>query len=275
MDKLDFYSTKVINMIIDYAPQFTLAVIVLVLGLWIIKWITKGIRISMEKSKTNPTLIPFMTNLISWGFKALLLISVASMVGIATTSFVAVLGAAGLAIGLALQGSLSNFAGGVLILLNKPYAIGDFIEAQGHMGTVREIQIFNTILISIDNKRIIIPNGAVSNGSIVNFSVEGTRRVDMVFGISYSSDIAKAKEVLMNLLLADTRVFENPAPFIAVSELADSSVNLIVRPWCNSSDYWGIYWDMMEKGKMELEAAGITIPFPQRDVHTYHHTAES
>ena len=272
MDQINSYSEKAINLIFEYAPQFLLALILLVFGLWIIKWTTKGMRLSMEKASANPTLIPFVTHLLSWGLKILLIISVASMIGIATTSFVAVIGAAGLAIGLALQGSLSNFAGGVLILVNKPYSIGDFIEAQGHMGTVKEIQIFNTILISIDNKRIIIPNGALSNGSIVNFSIEGTRRVDMVFGISYDSDIAKAKEVLMDLLLADTRVFKDPAPMIAVSELADSSVNLIVRPWCNASDYWGIYWNMMEKGKLELEAAGITIPFPQRDVHLHQHS---
>lgn len=273
MEQVNLYTVKAIDMIINYAPQFILAVIVLLVGLWIIKWITKGVKISMQKSNANPTLIPFISNLISWGLKALLIISVASMVGIATTSFVAVLGAAGLAVGLALQGSLSNFAGGVLILLNKPYGIGDFIEAQGHMGSVQEIQIFNTILLSPDNKRIIIPNGAMSNGSIVNFNIEGKRRIDMVFGISYESDIAKAKEILLNLLKADERVFTDPAPIIAVSELADSSVNIIVRPWSSTADYWGIYWDMMEKGKKELEAAGITIPFPQRDIHMYQHNS--
>jgi len=269
MENLEEYSGKAIEMIIEYIPQFVLALVVLVIGLWIIKWVKKGVRISLQKTKANGTLIPFLTSLVGWGLTTLLLISVASMVGIATTSFVAVLGAAGLAVGLSLQGSLANFAGGVMILMFKPYQIGDFIDAQGHMGTVKEVGIFHTTLLSPDNKRVIIPNGALSNGSVVNYSVEGNRRIDMVFGISYDSDIKKAKEILTKLVETDKRVLENPAPLVAVSELADSSVNLVVRPWCKGSDYWGIYFDMMEKAKFELEANGISIPFPQSDVHLY------
>lgn len=271
MDNLESYSGKAIELLMEYGPKLFLALLVLVIGLRIIKWVKKGVKISLQKTNANVTLIPFLSSLVGWGLKALLLISVASMIGIATTSFVAVLGAAGLAVGLSLQGSLANFAGGIMILMFKPYQIGDFIDAQGHMGTVKEVGIFNTILLSPDNKRVIIPNGALSNGSVVNFSVEGKRRVDMVFGISYDSDIKKAKEVLTRLIENDERILKDPAYVIAVSELADSSVNIVVRPWCNASDYWGIYFDMMEKGKFELEANGITIPFPQRDVHHYEH----
>ena len=189
------------------------------------------------------------------------------MIGIATTSFVAVLGAAGLAIGLALQGSLANFAGGVLILIFKPYGVGDLVEAQGHLGVIKEVQIFNTILLSPNNKRIIIPNGAMSNGSITNFSAEGQLRVDLVIGIAYESDIPMAKNLLLSILTEDSRVLKEPAPLVAVSELADSSVNLVVRPWCNFSDYWTVYFDTTEKAKKILEENGISIPFPQRDIH--------
>ncbi|MFC1845451.1 mechanosensitive ion channel family protein, partial [Thermodesulfobacteriota bacterium] len=213
------------------------------------------------------------TNLLSWGLKLLLFISVASMVGIATTSFIAVLGAAGLAIGLALQGSLGNFAGGVLILIFKPYTVGDLIEAQGHLGVVKEVQIFNTILLTPDNKRVILPNGAVSNGAVVNYSAEGLLRVDLVIGIAYESDIPKAKEVLYKAMADHELVLQNPQSTVAVSELADSSVNLVVRPWCNASNYWQVYFDITESAKVNLEKNGITIPFPQRDIHIFEQKA--
>jgi small conductance mechanosensitive channel len=223
----------------------------------------------MEKTKADKTLIPFITNLISWILKVLLFISVASMIGIATTSFIAVLGAAGLAIGLALQGSLANFAGGVLILIFKPYNVGELVEAQGHLGVVKEVQIFNTILLTPDNKRVIIPNGAVSNGSIVNYSAEGILRVDLVIGIAYESDIPKAKEVLHKAMADNELVLQDPAPNVAVSALADSSVNFVVRPWCKAADYWQVYFEITEAAKVGLEASGISIPFPQRDVHLF------
>jgi len=212
-----------------------------------------------------------LLGLISVILKVMLIISVASMIGIQMTSFIAVLGAAGLAVGLALQGSLANFAGGVLILFFKPYKIGDFIDASGFMGSVKEIQIFNTILKTPDNKTIIIPNGTLSNASITNFSTEETRRVDMTFGIGYSDDIQKAKNILESLLKNDSRVLNDPAYMIVVSELADSSVNLVVRAWCNSADYWNIYFSMQERVKLEFDKQGISIPFPQRDVHVYNH----
>lgn len=269
MQNIDAFTTKAIELVMIYAPKFILAIITLFVGLWLIGLITKVTRKAMEKTKTDKTLIPFITNLLSWGLKLLLFISVASMVGIATTSFIAVLGAAGLAIGLALQGSLGNFAGGVLILIFKPYNVGELIEAQGHLGVVKEVQIFNTILLTPDNKRVIIPNGAVSNGSVVNYSAEGLLRVDLVIGIAYESDIPKAKEVLYKAMADHELVLQDPQSTVAVSELADSSVNLVVRPWCKVSDYWQVYFDITEAAKVNLEASGITIPFPQRDVHLF------
>lgn len=275
MENFEVYVTKFIELVIAYAPKLALAIITLIIGLWLIGIVTKVTRKSMEKTKADKTLIPFITNLLSWGLKVLLFISVASMVGIATTSFIAVLGAAGLAVGLALQGSLANFAGGVLILIFKPYNVGDLVEAQGHLGVVKEVQIFNTILLSPDNKRIIIPNGAVSNGSIVNYSAEGLLRVDLVIGVAYESDIPKAKEVLHKVMADHELVLKDPATTVAVSELADSSVNLVVRPWCKVSDYWKVYFDITETAKAALEANGVTIPFPQRDVHLFEHKGEA
>jgi len=267
MENLKGLPEKAIELLMIYAPRVVLAVLTLIVGLWIIGVVVKVSKKAMDSSKMDKTLVPFLSNLISWSLKILLFISVASMVGVATTSFVAVLGAAGLAIGLALQGSLANFAGGVLILIFKPYKVGDLIEGQGHLGVVKEVQIFNTILLTPNNKRVIVPNGAMSNGSIVNYSAEGTLRVDLVIGIAYESDIPKAKELLLQMVQSDSRVLKEPAPLVAVSELADSSVNLVVRPWCSFKDYWGVYFDSTENAKKVLEANGITIPFPQRDVH--------
>ncbi len=267
METLGNYSDKAIELIMAYAPKLVLAIITLFIGLWIIKVTVNVTRKTLEKSKTDATLIPFITSIISWALKLLLFISVASMIGIATTSFIAVLGAAGLAIGLALQGSLANFAGGFLIIIFRPYNVGDLVEAQGHLGVVKEVQIFNTILLTPDNKRVIIPNGTMSNGSITNYSAEGRLRVDLVIGIAYDADISKAKSLLAGILKEDSRVLETPAPTIAVSELADSSVNLVVRPWCNAGDYWSVYFDTTEKAKKVLEGNGISIPFPQQDIH--------
>ena len=263
------YGQKAIDLVIEYAPDLIVAIIVLVVGLFIIKLIVKATNKAMERSEVDISLRKFLNRLFGMLLRVLLLISVASMVGIATTSFVAILGAAGLAVGLALQGGLANFAGGVIILIFKPFKVGDFIDAQGHMGTVSEITIFTTILKTPDNKTVIIPNGALSNGSMVNFSTEPRRRVDMDFGIGYNDDIKKAKDVLKAMVDSDTRVLKDPAPQIVVGELADSSVNFKVRAWCEASDYWGIYFDMQEKVKQNFDKEGISIPFPQRDVHVY------
>lgn len=267
MENISALSQKALELVVGYAPRLVLALLTLVIGLWIIRGLVKIVRLSMERSKVDKTLIPFMTSLVGWGLKVLLFISIASMVGVATTSFIAVLGAAGLAIGLALQGSLANFAGGVLILIFRPYKVGDLVETQGHLGVVKEVQIFNTILLSPDNKRIVIPNGAISNGSLVNYSAEGNLRVDMVIGIAYEADIPKAKQILLDLVRQNSLVLKDPEPLVAVSELADSSVNLVVRPWCKATDYWTVYFGTMEKAKQALEENGISIPFPQMDVH--------
>lgn len=267
MMQMQELSMKAYELGLEYAPKVALAVITLIIGLWVISMIGKLLHLSMEKSKVDPTLIPFLSSLVSWVLKILLFISVASMIGIATTSFIAVLGAAGLAIGLALQGSLSNFAGGVLIMIFKPYKVGDLIEAQGQLGVVKEVQIFNTILTSPQNKQVIMPNGAVSNGAIVNYSAEGKIRVDLSIGIAYNANIPQAKEVIMTVLKNHPKVMQDPAPFVGVVELADSSVNLAVRPHCHPSDYWDVFFDINEQMKTALDENNITIPFPQRDVH--------
>ena len=256
-----------------YAPKLALALITLLVGLWVIRGIGKVLQVSMEKSKVDPTLIPFLKSLSSWSLKVLLFVSVASMIGIATTSFIAVLGAAGLAIGLALQGSLANFAGGVLIMVFKPYKIGDLIETQGQLGVVKEVQIFNTIIIAPQNKQVIIPNGAVSNGPIVNYTEEGVIRVDLSIGIAYDADIAKAKSVIMAVMEKHEKVLSDPAPFVGVSEMADSSVNLAVRPQCKPEFYWDVFFDINEAMKIALDDNNITIPFPQRDVHVINGSA--
>ena len=267
MDNLNVYSDKAIDFIAVYGPTVLGALLVLIFGLWLISWITKLAKKGFRKGKVDETLIPFLASLVNWTLKALLLISVASMIGIATTSFIAVLGAAGLAIGLALQGTLGNFAGGVMILLFKPYKVGDLIEAQGFLGVVEEIQIFVTKLRSPQNELIIIPNGAISNGSLKNYTETPSRRVDCTIGISYDSDIKKAKEILLKVLESHPKVLKDPAPAVTVANLGDSSVDLAVRPHCLPEDYWEVYFHVYEEGKLALDEAGITIPFPQRDVH--------
>ncbi|BFM18575.1 mechanosensitive ion channel [Maricurvus nonylphenolicus] len=254
---------------IAYAPKFLLALLTLVIGWKLVGVALNLINKALERSNTEPTLQRFLHSLGNALLKALLIITVAGMVGIETTSFIAVLGAAGLAIGLALQGSLSNFAGGVLILLFKPFKAGDFIEAQGQAGVVEEIQIFTTMLKTGDNKTVIIPNGPLANGNIINYSTKSTRRVDFVFGIGYDDDIDKAKATLQSIIDADERILKDPASLIVVSELADSSVNFTVRAWVNSADYWGVYFDTTETVKKRFDSEGISIPYPQQDVHMH------
>ncbi len=263
------YSQKLIDLAIQYGPKLLLTIVVLIVGLWIVKLLVKATNKAMERSGVEASLRKFLSTLFRVLLKVLLLISVATMLGIETTSFVAILGAAGLAVGLALQGGLANFAGGVLILIFKPFKVGDFIDAQGHAGVVSEITVFTTVLKTPDNKTIIIPNGALSNGSMVNYSTEEKRRVDMVFGIGYGDDISKAKQILRRIVDEDERVLKDPAPQIVVAELADSSVNFNFRVWCTGADYWDIFFDMNEKVKLEFDKEGISIPFPQRDVHLY------
>ncbi|MGP4845233.1 mechanosensitive ion channel family protein [Marinobacter sp. 1Y8] len=254
-------------MIIAYAPKVVLAIITLIVGLWLIKRVI-GVMDKKLGAK-DPTLNKFMCGLISAILKIMLLISVASMVGIETTSFIAVIGAAGLAIGLALQGSLGNFAGGVLILIFKPFKVGDTIEAQGFLGSVVEIQILYTIINTFDNRRIVIPNGDLSNSSLTNLSAYENRRCDMTFGIGYGDDIDKAKAICKRLIEEDPRSLKDPEPLIVVGALGDSSVDLIVRAWVKAGDLWPFYWDMHERVKKAFDAEGVSIPFPQRDIHVY------
>jgi small conductance mechanosensitive channel len=255
------------DLAVQFGTKLIVAIIVLIIGLWIIKRILKLFDLAMDKKKVEITLHQFMLSIVSILLKAILVIIFASMVGVETTSLIAVLGAAGLAIGLALQGSLSNFAGGILILFFKPFKAGDVIDAQGYVGVVQEIQIFNTILLTLDNQRVIIPNGLLSNGCVKNLFVEPTRRVDLTFGISYGDDIKKAKAVLQSVVDADERILKTPGVDIFVSAHADSSINLLVRPWTNSENYWPVYFGVMEEVKLAFDRENITIPFPQRDVH--------
>lgn len=252
-----------------YGVTLASALATLIIGFWVIKLIGKGAERSFQKSKMDIGLQKFLKNIIVTALKILVIVSAITMLGIETTSFVAILGGAGLAVGLALQGSLSNFAGGVLILLFKPFRVGDFIEAQGYSGTVVEIELFNTILHTPDKKRVIIPNAAVSNGAITNFSAEEERRVDFVFGIGYNDDIQKAKELLWDIIKKDERVLEMPESMVVVSELADSSVNITARVWCKSANYWGIYFDTTEAVKLCFDANNISIPYPQQDLHVH------
>ncbi len=264
---MDEYVSKAVELIITYGPKFVLAIIVLIVGFIVINKLTKISHNVMTKRKMDASLIGFLTGLISIGLKALLLISVADMIGIETTSFVAVLGAAGLAVGLALQGTLANFAGGVLILIFKPYKVGDLIDIQGHIGHVKTIQIFVTILVTPDNKTAILPNGAISNGNIINYTQEGKIRVDLVMGIDYEANIKTAREALLPVMKNHPKVLKDPAPFVGVSALDDSAVTLAVRPYCKPEDYWDVYFDIYEQGKIALDNAGVKIPFPQMDVH--------
>ncbi len=267
MRTLEYYLNQSMDFLAYYIPKVFLALVTLIIGFWVIKYITRLAEKALDKNNIDVSLRGFLSGLISMLLKVMLVVSVISMVGIETTSFVAVLAAAGFAIGLALQGSLGNFAGGVLLLIFKPFKAGDFIEAQGYSGTVNSIQIFNTVLKTPDNKTIIIPNGAMSSGPVVNYSTEELRRVDFVFGIGYSDDVSLAKQTLNDLIAADERILKEPVHQVVVSELADSSVNFTVRVWVNAADYWGVFFDMQENVKFKFDEKGISIPFPQTDVH--------
>lgn len=263
-------SEKLYDLALSYGPNLVGALITLILGMWIISILTGILRRRFEKRNVDPSLRGFLNSTIGITLKLLLWISVIGMVGVKMTSFIAILGAAGLAVGMALSGTLQNFAGGVMIIIFKPFKVGDFIEAQGHKGVVNEIQIFNTILKTPDNKTIIIPNAGLSNSSMVNYSTEEKRRVDFVFGIGYGDNVDKAKQTLEKLIKADERIINDPAePFIAVSELADSSVNLVVRVWAEAANYWGVYFDLTENVYKTFEKEGLNIPFPQMDVHVH------
>ena len=245
------------------------ALAVLIIGMMIAKGIRKAVRNALERSAIDNTLVPFLTKLVYYSLMAFVVLAVLNLFGIQTTSFIAVLGAAGLAVGLALQGTLSNFSAGVMLLVFRPFQLGDYIDAGGTAGTVKEIGIFATTLHSPDNVRIVVPNSAIYGQTIKNFSANDTRRNDMVVGVSYDDDLNKVTEIINRVVAADARVLKDPEPVIAVSEMADSSVNFIVRPWCKKEDYWGLRFDLTKALKEELEAGGCSIPYPQQDVHMH------
>ncbi|CAL2082305.1 mechanosensitive ion channel family protein [Tenacibaculum sp. 190524A02b] len=253
---------KLKELLLEYGPKVISAFIILIIGLWIIKLIMKGVKKVMVKRELDASLQGFLISLTSWALKIFLFVTVAGQLGVETTSFAAIIAAAGLAIGMALQGSLANFAGGALIMIFRPFKIGDYIEAQGEQGVVKDIQIFTTKLNTIDNKEVILPNGALSNGNIINYSAEPTRRVDLTFGVSYDADIKQTKEVLLSVINNTPFTLKTPAPAVIVGELADSSVNFITRTWVNSADYWDAYFHITENVKIELDKAGIEIPYP-------------
>jgi len=264
---LDVFLTKMIDLGISVGSKILLAIVVFLVGRWIVRRLNKLLAKILEKRHVEASLSTFVKSLVNITLTLLLIIVVIGVLGIETSSFIALFASAGVAIGMALSGTLQNFAGGVMILLFKPFKVGDTIEAQGQTGTVREIQIFNTILATPDNKIIIIPNGGLSTGLMKNYSREATRRVDWEFGIAYGDDYTKAKAVIARLLDADGRVLKDPAYFIALTSLGESSVNIVVRAWVNAGDYWGVYFDMNEKVYKTFAEENLNIPFPQLDVH--------
>lgn len=246
-----------------------IAGVILFIGWWVAKYLRGMVETIMKIKDVDPLLISFTGSIVYIALLAIVLIAALNQLGIQTTSFIAILGAAGLAIGLSLQGSLANFASGVMIIFFKPFKVGDFIEAGGTSGVVEGIQIFSTQIKTGDNKSIIVPNSCITSGNIINYSAKDTRRIDMVFGIGYDDDIKKAKDLLIEIVKADERVLTDPAPVVAVSELADSSVNFVVRPWVNTADYWVVYFALTEAIKIRFDEEGISIPYPQQDVHLH------
>lgn len=256
---------------LDFVIALATAVIIFYVGRIVVRLVTKGLRRIMEAQEFDMTLVSFVSNLVNMILMVVVVIAAVGALGVQTTSFIAILGAAGLAVGLALQGSLSNFASGVLIIIFRPYRVGDWIEGAGISGAVVDVQILTTILKTGDNKQIIVPNSQIMDGIITNYSANDTRRVDMVVGVSYADDVDKVRAALEDLITAEERILDDPAPTIAVSELADSSVNFVVRPWVKTADYWGVKFDLTEAIKKRFDQDGISIPFPQRDVHLYKH----
>ena len=264
MENAQVWIEKFVDFIAEYGPKVIGAILVYLIGSWVVRRLVGALRKVMNRSKYDESLQRFLLNLLSWVLRVVLVLVVISQLGVDVTTFAAVIAAAGLAVGLALQGSLSNFAGGVLIMIFRPYRIGDLIEAQDVLGVVEEIDIFTTKLSTPQNKLAIVPNGALANGNIINYTARGMLRVDAVIGIGYGEDIKKAKEVLLEVLTSNPKVFTEPAPSVNVLELADSSVNLAVRPFCKPEDYWDVYFATYENCKLALDKAGIEIPYPHQ-----------
>lgn len=262
------YYIKIQELVLEYSPKFVVAVLILLIGLWATSFITKAAKKLMLARNVEVTLSTFIGNLIFWTLRILLFVTVISKLGIETSSFVAVLGAAGLAIGLSLQGSLSNFAGGILIILFKPFKIGDFIEAQSVLGTVKDIKIFSTVITSPDNKQIVIPNAALSNGVITNYTANGFRRIDLIISVDYKTDLQLAKTTLENVLKSIPEVLSEPEPVVFINDLATSSIDFAVRPFAKNEHFWKVKSDVLEKTKKAFDLAGIEIPFPhQVEIH--------
>lgn len=269
MENLNINSDMLISYALLYGPRLLAAIVTLIFGLWISSLLVNVLKRMLTRSKVDLSLQGFLCSLTGVLLKIMVYITALGVLGVEMTSFIAILGAAGLAVGLALSGTLQNFAGGVMILFFKYFKAGDYIEAQGYAGTVKEIQIFVTLLATPDNKTVVIPNGPLATGTLINYSAEATRRVDWTFGIAYGDDVDKAYEVLKGLIATDERILQDPEPFHAVSALADSSVNIVLRVWVNAADYWGVFFRMNEAVYKAFPAAGLSIPFPQRDVHLH------
>lgn len=259
----------IMDKVIEYGTSLLFAILVLVIGFWLVKRINNIVVTTFEKKDYDPSLESFLASMIAISLRILVIITALSQLGIEMTSFVALLGAAGLAIGMAFSGTLSNLAGGVMILFFKPYKVGDYIEAQGESGTVKELRIFNTILNTVDNKTVIIPNGPLANGNMINYSTQTKRRVDFTVGIAYGDDYDTAKNTLLEFVKDDPRIIDEEDNFIGLVELGDSSVNLTLRVWCNTQDYWAVYFNMNERIYKEFGSKGLNIPFPQMDVHVH------
>ena len=259
---------------IDFAIRAATALAIFLVGKFVIRLLVGAVNKVMSAQEIDKTLTTFVSNLVRISLLVVVIIAAIGALGIETTSFIAIFGAAGLAVGLALQGSLSNFASGVLIVLFRPYRAGDFIEAAGIAGSVEQVQILTTVLKTGDNKQIIVPNSQIMNSIITNYSANQTRRIDMVVGVSYSDDLDKVRKTIQELVAADDRILKDPATTIAVSDLAESSVNFVVRPWVSTADYWNVKFDLTEAIKKRFDREGISIPFPQRDVHVYNQAAD-
>ncbi len=252
---------------IPWGINIVFALAIFIVGRFITKAIVKLIRKILHKTGMDVILINFVSSIVKSALLLFIIIAALDQLGVDTTSLIALLGAAGLAVGLALQNSLQNFASGVMLIIFRPFKTGDYVEAGGTAGIVESITIFNTVMRTGDNREVIVPNGAIYNGNITNYSTRPTRRIDMVFGIGYEDDIKKAKEIMLNILNMDERILQEPEPLVAVDELADSSINFVVRPWVNTADYWPVKFDLTEKIKLAFDENGISIPYPQMDVH--------
>jgi len=270
---MEFSIERIMDLLVFYGIKVIAAIVIYVIGRWVARLCQRFVDKIMGKRDVDPTVASFVGKLTYIGLLVFFILAALGQLGIQTTSFIAVIGAAGLAIGLALQGSLANFAAGFLLLIFRPFRVGDFIEGGGSVGTVEKIQLFTTQLKTPDNKTVIVPNSGMTGGNIVNYSSKGTRRVDMVFGIGYSDDIDRARVVIEEVIASDERILKDPAPVVAVNELGDSSVNFVARPWVNAADYFTVLWDVTEKVKKRFDEEGISIPFPQRDIHLYEHKA--